>query len=196
MGNKQSRKAKNKKPKKKGEKEHRFEKELKINQETNGQGIEKELKINNKTNKQGIEEESKINKEINEISFEKEPKINNGANGHFIEKEPKINYLINENDIEKEQNINKGKSLIKCTYEIKDFNEIQIINNGLGDSVNKDIKNKIKILNDDRKENLIYKKKFDKLGLNVIYFIIEEKLNDLSFIFSDCLSLKKIKFII
>ena len=50
-------------------------------------------------------------------------------------------------------------------------------------------------MNDDRKENLIYKKKFDKLGLNVIYFIIEEKLNDLSFIFSDCLSLKKIKFI-
>ena len=46
-------------------------------------------------------------------------------------------------------------SLIKCTYDIKDLNETQIINNRYEDIINEDIESKIKILNMNKKENLI-----------------------------------------
>ena len=85
--------------------------------------------------------------------------------------------------------------MIKCTYDIKDVNETQIINNGYKDIINKDIESKIKILNMNKKENLIFRKRFNKLGINVVDFIIEEKLNDMSLIFNNCSSLKKIEFI-
>ena len=39
------------------------------------------------------------------------------------------------------------------------------------------------------------KKKFEKLGINVIYFIIEENLNNMSFMFNECSSLKEINFV-
>ena len=38
-------------------------------------------------------------------------------------------------------------------------------------------------------------KKFDKIGINIIYFIIEKNLNNTSFMFSKCSSLKEIEFI-
>jgi len=86
-------------------------------------------------------------------------------------------------------------SYIKC-YEIKDNNNIvQIINNTDGSEVNKDIENKIRILNNGREEKLILKKKFDKIGMNVIYFSIIKKLNNMSFLFNNCSTLKKIDFI-
>ena len=107
----------------------------------------------------------------------------------------KINNRESEYNLEKEQKITNRESLIKCTYEIKEYNEIQIINNRLEDYVNEDIETKIKIWSRDGRENLSYKTKFNKLGLNTIYFIIEEKINDLSCIFNDCTPLKQIQFI-
>ena len=109
--------------------------------------------------------------------------------------------IISENINEK---INKGTpidviinqiSYIKCIYEINDYNENQIINNTDGIELNKEVESKIKILNNGKKENIIFKKKFDKIGMNTIYFIIEEKLNDMSFLFNNCSSLKEINFI-
>ena len=86
--------------------------------------------------------------------------------------------------------------IIKCTYEIKDNNNyIQIINNRGIKNVNEEIESKVKILNGDKKEKLIFKKKFNKIGINIIYFIIEEKLTDISFLFNNCSSLKEINFI-
>ena len=87
------------------------------------------------------------------------------------------------------------ESLIKCTYDIKDFNETQIINDRYSYEINYDIEPKIKIWNNNQRERIIFKKKFDKLGLNTIYFIIEEKLFDMSFMFFNCVSLKQVKFI-
>ena len=56
------------------------------------------------------------------------------------------------------------------------YNEsIQIINNRGLEFINEEIE--AKILNGDKKEKLIFKKKFNKLGLNTVYFIIEEKFN-------------------
>jgi surface protein len=86
-------------------------------------------------------------------------------------------------------------SYIKCTYEIMNYNYTQIINNTDGIEVNKDIESKIKILNSGREEKLILTKKFDKIGMNIIYFSIKEKLNDLSFLFNNCSTLKSIDFI-
>ena len=109
--------------------------------------------------------------------------------------------IISENINEK---INKGTpidviinqiSYIKCIYEINDYNENQIINNTDGIELNKEVESKIKILNNGKKERIIFKKKFDKIGLNTIYFIIEEKLNDMSFLFNNCSSLKEINFV-
>ena len=75
------------------------------------------------------------------------------------------------------------ESLIECIYEIKDYNEIQIINNRNGVDVNEEIESKIKIWNNNQKEKLIFKKKFEKLGSNIITFKIEENLSKLSYIF-------------
>ena len=85
--------------------------------------------------------------------------------------------------------------MIKCTYDIKDLNETQIINDGFENRINKDIESKIKILNMNKKENLIFRKRFNKLGINVTHFIIEEKLNYMSNNFNNCSSLKKIEFV-
>ena len=95
--------------------------------------------------------------------------------------------------------LNVGQSLIKCTYDIKDDSETQIINDRFENEfvflINEEIQKKIKIWNNNKIEKLVYRKRFDKLGTNTIYFIIEEKLNDMIFIFHECLSLKQIQFI-
>ena len=88
----------------------------------------------------------------------------------------------------------KGISYIECIYDIKDSNETQIINDRGKTYINEEIGRKIKILNGNRKENLIFKKRFNKLGINTINFIIEEKLNDMSYMFNKCSSLKRINF--
>ena len=109
--------------------------------------------------------------------------------------------IINNKDTEK---INMGLpieiiinqiSYIKCFYEISDYNYHQIINNTDGSELNKEIESKIKILNNGKKEKIIFKKKFNKTGMNTIYFVVEGKLNDMSFLFNNCLSLKEINFI-
>ena len=86
-------------------------------------------------------------------------------------------------------------SFIKCTYEIFDYNNVQIINNTDGIEVNKDIESKIKLLNNGKKEKLIFTKTLDKLGIKTIYFTIEQQLNDMSFLFNSCSTLKTIDFV-
>ena len=87
--------------------------------------------------------------------------------------------------------LNFGQSLIKCTYDIKDDSETQIINDRIENEsvcvINEEIQKKIKIWNNNKSEKLEYRKRFDKLGPNTIYFIIEEKLNDMRFIFNKCI---------
>ena len=109
--------------------------------------------------------------------------------GLYIDKIKKINFGVPIEAI-----INKI-SYIKCTYEIIDYNYTQIINNNDGVEVNKDIEYKIRILNNGRKEKLVLTKKFDKTGMNVIYFLIESKLNDLGFLFNNCTTLKLVDFV-
>ena len=76
------------------------------------------------------------------------------------------NNQYNKNNLPmKENNIS-----FMCIYEVKDFNETIIINTAM----NQEIFWKIKILNGDRKENLVFKKRFNKIGINVINFIIEQ----------------------
>ena len=84
---------------------------------------------------------------------------------------------------------------IKCIYDIKDYNETQIINFRGESTINEEIELNVKIWNDEKAEKLIFKKKFSKLGINVIYFIIEENLTNMSFMFNKCTSLRKINFI-
>jgi hypothetical protein len=77
----------------------------------------------------------------------------------------------------KEDNPNQGKKenkiSFRCTYEIKNYNEIQILNYRGLNEINEEIKTKIKILNLDKIEELIFIKKFDKIGLNTINFVID-----------------------
>ena len=58
----------------------------------------------------------------------------------------------------------KKEVSFKCIYEIKDNNEIQILNYRNEDNINEDIKSKIKIVNNNKIEDLIYKKNLTKLG--------------------------------
>ena len=83
-----------------------------------------------------------------------------------------------------------------CIYDVKDINDdIQIINNTNGSYINEEIQSKIKILNNGQKEKLVLKKKFERKGKNSIHFIIEGKLNNMSYMFNQCSSLKYIYFI-
>ena len=61
--------------------------------------------------------------------------------------------------------LNAGQSLIKCTYDIKDDNETQIINDRLDDEfvvINEEIQKKIKIWNNNKIEKLVLRKSFNK----------------------------------
>ena len=55
--------------------------------------------------------------------------------------------------------LNKWELLIKCTYEIKDFNETQIMNGLSVSRRNLDIESKIKIWNNIIKEKNLFLKK-------------------------------------
>ena len=84
----------------------------------------------------------------------------------------------------------------RCVYQVDDINkDIRLINDRLFGTVNHEILAKIKILNGNKKENLIFHKKFDKTGIHTIDFIIERKIYNMSFLFSECSSLKQVEFI-
>ena len=102
--------------------------------------------------------------------------------------------ICGSNDSINQRRISKGKPYIKCTYEIKNNDFVQIINNRGEKYINDEIESKVKILNGDGTEPLSFQKKFNKPGINVIHFIIEEKINNLSYLFNKCSSLKKIEF--
>ena len=69
--------------------------------------------------------------------------------------------------------INIGLPFIECTYDIKDTNSAQIINYRGISLINEEVKLKIKILNDgDIIEPLILEKQFNKLGINIVIFVI------------------------
>ena len=108
-----------------------------------------------------------------------------------------IGQLNMENNIYESNNLNEVNNNIsfRCYYEISDYNEVQIINNKFINYINEDIESKIKILNNNKKEKLIFKKRFYKIGINTVDFLIEGKLDDMSFMFNECSSLKEIKFI-
>ena len=89
------------------------------------------------------------------------------------------------------------KPSFRCTYEVKDNNPVQIINDRDENditNINTEIGAKIKILKDNQKEKLTFEKTFDIIGLNTIDFVIEEKITNMSFMFNQCSSLKNIQF--
>ena len=87
------------------------------------------------------------------------------------------------------------KPHIKCTYQVNDANKyIKIMNNKCGKEINKDLETKIKIVNSCKEEKLSFKMKYEKTGINIIYFLIEGKLNNRSYMFRNCSSLKQISF--
>ena len=88
----------------------------------------------------------------------------------------------------------KGPPLIRCTYDIKDDNLVQIMNNRGEKYINEEIESKIKILNGDQREPLVFKKKFPSPGMYTVIFIIEGYLNKMSYLFNKCGSLKKVEF--
>ena len=102
------------------------------------------------------------------------------------------------NNVSKQSNlilkINKKSPYIKCTYDIKDNNLVQIANDRGEKYINEEIISKIKILNDNKIEPLVFQKKFNKIGMNTIIFIIEENLKNMDYLFNKCISLKKVEF--
>ena len=88
------------------------------------------------------------------------------------------------------------KPYIECTYQIDDVNnKIRIMNNKCGEEINNDLETKIKIANCCKEEKLSFKMKFNETGEKIIYFIIEGKLLNMSYMFRNCSSLKKIRFV-
>ena len=97
----------------------------------------------------------------------------------------------NSSSISNDNNKNNQISF-RSYYDIKNiYEEIKIINV----KENKYIKSKIKILNGNKKEKIINTKKFNKIGINTIDFIMEGKLTKMNNIFDGYKSLIKIEFI-
>ena len=65
-------------------------------------------------------------------------------------------------------NSNENDISFMCIYDIKDYNETCIINNKFKDIINEDIKQKIKILNGNKKESIVFKKNLIKLELMLL----------------------------
>ena len=86
-------------------------------------------------------------------------------------------------------------SFIKCTYLVKENSPIQIMNYHGKNGANMDIFDKIGIVNGDKINPLVFNLKFNKTGLFTIIFVVLGKLNDMSYMFTDCSSLKTIEFI-
>ena len=59
-------------------------------------------------------------------------------------------------------NLSNVTAHMRCTYDIKELKEVQIINNTDKTYVNKEIESKVKILNGNKKEKLIFKKNLIK----------------------------------
>ena len=55
----------------------------------------------------------------------------------------------------KENKSKKNNASFRCIYEIKDYSDTQIINDRDENNMNEEIKTKVKILNDKKKENII-----------------------------------------
>ena len=116
-------------------------------------------------------------------------------------KEQQNTNIVNSNHhtgqalINNAQLVQKEIPSFRCTYDIEDNNSsIQIINNRGVNLINKEIEEKIKILNIGKKEKLCLEKKFDKKGRYCIDFIIEGNLTDMSFMFNKCTRLKAVEF--
>ena len=89
-------------------------------------------------------------------------------------------------------NNKRNSQSFRCFYDIKDiYQEIDIINK----HIDEELKSKIKILNDNKEEEIVFTKIFKKIGINTIDFIIEGKLTNIRDIFSGCIKLIKIEFI-
>ena len=103
----------------------------------------------------------------------------------------------NQYDSENIKNESQITISFRCHYDIKYLFDTQIMNNKyiIGEDVNEEILKKIKILKDGQKEELTLTKIFESKGINTVDFIIEEKLNNMSYMFYKCESLKKIEFI-
>ena len=110
----------------------------------------------------------------------------------------KIN--ANQNDSNYQDNLNyfsDDNTMISfsCSYLVEDTNKyIRLINDRFENYVNSEISSKIKILNGNKKEKLIFQKKFNKTGIYKIDYIIEGTIHNMAFMFNECSSLKQIEF--
>ena len=100
-----------------------------------------------------------------------------------------------ENNYNPLKDTNDNYISFRCTYEIKDFEEKQIINYKDKININEEIKLKVKLLKSKKKYDLVFSRRFDKIGLYTFDFAIEGKIRNLSFMFNKCSSLKNIEFI-
>ena len=135
------------------------------------------LKLKNKQNFISEEDSNKLNDNLGNELEQNNPELLEGNNYSIVK--PK----------------EKDKMLIKCTYDIKENNFTQLINFRGKNSVNNDILNYLKVLNGDKKENLIFGRFFDNIGIHTITYICEIKFRNLSFMFRECSNQKKIEFI-
>ena len=144
-----------------------------------------------------------LDKKENELNYDVGTKEGSSGSPVLLMKNSKVIGLHCKGLIGPYEKINSGIpieiiinkiSFMKCTYEVNNLNFVQIINDTDGIEVNKEIKSKIKILNNGKEEYLVLTKKFNKIGKNIVFFSVQQKLNDMSFIFNNCSTLQKVEF--
>ena len=166
--------------------EHNQENEdIKINEE-NSINEQKNIKESNNLQKENnqidydsssSEEDSEFDKflldyannrvNLNNMSSKLKARLESIGYFKLLEKENQLN----ESDNSEETPKVKYNVSFRCYYDIKDTGYTQIINKGENDVVNQEIEAKIKILENNKVKNLIFQKKFDKIGMNTVEFL-------------------------
>jgi len=99
------------------------------------------------------------------------------SNGNINKEQPNrniesTNHYTGQTITNNRQPIENEKPSFRCTYDIKDNNTpIQIINCREGNLINKEIEEKIKILNNCKKEKLCLKKKLIKKEITALILL-------------------------
>ena len=169
--------------------------------------IENFMEIEENKDSKDYEEEDIIYIQFNEnkeIKYYKDTLIINTDKEYFLKSDKPLTkgLIISNNNLKLIGTINNkiipmnilidNINFIKAKFEVENTSkEIRILNNSY-EGFNFEIEKTIKIIIDGQIKSYIYEYKFNKKGINVVYYIAIDIIHELSFMFKDCYSLKEI----
>ena len=145
----------------------------------------------NENNKCQYFEDTIIKKNNNKYSLKSGKKLHKGL--IISNKNSRILGIINNKIISINILVNKINFIISKFEVVNTLEEIRILNKGyFSNGYNFEIDNKIKVIIDGKIKKNIYEYKFKQKGINVIYYVSDDIIYNLSYMFDSCYHLKEL----